>query len=180
MNEERLIRRDRMRFIKNTASSRLALLAILLNVLFFISIYKVNNDAYYTWWMGVSILYNLVFMLLTFLASEGVKKYNVRYSLLLIGLGIGQIVRIFIFPAMMRVRTYTENIPVYKYSKRTKTETFDHFDKVVKVVMSPDQYTRLVIYLCLSALCLLAAALINWYKNRELQAHISASGLKQA
>ena len=81
---------------------------------------------------------------------------------------------------MMRVRTYTENIPVYKYSKRTKTETFDHFDKVVKVVMSPDQYTRLVIYLCLSALCLLAAALINWYKNRELQAHISASGLKQA
>ena len=40
MEDNLSIRRDRMRFTKNTASSRLALLAIVLNVLFFISIYR--------------------------------------------------------------------------------------------------------------------------------------------
>ena len=38
--DDQNIRVDRMRFSKNTQSSRLALLAIVLNVLFFISIYK--------------------------------------------------------------------------------------------------------------------------------------------
>ena len=38
MNEENTIRLDRMRYTKNTASSRLALLAILFDVLFFVSI----------------------------------------------------------------------------------------------------------------------------------------------
>ena len=83
MSEELMIKRDRMRFTKNTASSRLALLAIVLNVLFFVSIYKVNLSAYYTWLIGVSILYNLVFMLAAFLSSEGAKNYNIRYSFLL-------------------------------------------------------------------------------------------------
>ena len=107
MSEERLIRRDRMRFTKNTASSRLALLAILLNVLFFVSIYKVNREEYYVWLTGVSILYNLVFMLAVFLASEGVKKYNVRYSVLMAVLGAGQIIRIFILrPLTFRFRVY--------------------------------------------------------------------------
>lgn len=180
MSEEWLIRRDRMRFTKNTASSRLAILAIILNVLFFVSIYKVNVEAYYTWLIGVSILYNLVFMLATFLASEGVKKYNVRYSVLLVLLGAGQVIRIFIIPAMMKVMHYTESVAVYKYSKRTKQEVFDHFDTIDKIVMPADQYTRVVIYLGVSALCLLAAALINWYKSRELAAAEADSGVKQA
>ena len=96
MNEESMIRHDRMRFTKNTTSSRLALLAIVFNVLFFVSIYKVNNIEYYKWLMGISILYNLVFMLATFLASEGVKNYKIHFSILLIILAIGQIIRIFI------------------------------------------------------------------------------------
>ena len=36
--DDRQIRLDRMRYIKNTSSSRLCYLAILLNVLYFISI----------------------------------------------------------------------------------------------------------------------------------------------
>ena len=38
MNDEKTIQLDRMRFTKNTTSANLALLAILFNVLFFISI----------------------------------------------------------------------------------------------------------------------------------------------
>lgn len=157
MSEELRIQQDRMRFTKNTTSSRLALLAIVFNVLFFISIYKVNDSAYYTYWMGISILYNLVFMLAAFLASEGAKNYNVRYSTLMIILGIGQIVRIFILPAMMH-----------------GTPSGD------SVVMPTGQYIRVIVYLSVSALCLLAGAIINLRKSKALAAHIAGLGLKQA
>ena len=45
--DERTIRRDRMRFIKNTSSSRLCYLAILLDVLYFVSICKSDVGTYY-------------------------------------------------------------------------------------------------------------------------------------
>ena len=88
-----------MRYIKNTASSRLCYLGILADVLYFVSIYGSNVGSwYYQWLIGVSIVYNLLFMLITFLASEGVKNYQRKYSPLLYGLGAAQFVRIFILP----------------------------------------------------------------------------------
>ena len=88
--DDQNIKVDRMRYSKNTQSSRLALLAIVLDVLFFVSIYKYvckdttrSDEFYYTALMGASILYNLVFMLAAFLSSEGVKNYNIRYAYLL-------------------------------------------------------------------------------------------------
>lgn len=100
MNDERIVT-DRMRYTKNTTSSRYAYLAILFNVLFFVCIYKTNDRNYYNILMGASIVYNLLFMLLTFLASEGVKNYKRGFSKLLLFLAILQIVRIFIFPVQM-------------------------------------------------------------------------------
>ena len=44
MSEDRYTVLDRMRFTKNTTSSRLAILAIVFDVLFFISIYKSDVD----------------------------------------------------------------------------------------------------------------------------------------
>ena len=70
MNDEKTIQLDRMRFTKNTTSANLALLAILFNVLFFISIYESDKGSwYYTILVGASILYNLIFLLAAFLAS---------------------------------------------------------------------------------------------------------------
>ncbi len=61
MNDDRSVQLDRMRYTKNTASSRLALLAIVFDVLFFISIYKSDvGTYYYTATIGGSIIYNLV------------------------------------------------------------------------------------------------------------------------
>lgn len=178
MNEELTIQQDRMRFTKNTTSSRLAILAIVLNVLFFISIYKVNNSAYYTWWMGVSIVYNLVFMLAAFLASEGAKNYGIRYSTLMIVLGIGQIIRIFILPGMMHGRLVSETVPVLE------DELYFlgyHIPVTVdNVVMPSGQYIRVILYLALSAVCLLAAAIINRRKSKALAAHIANLSLHQA
>ena len=97
--EERNVSRVRLRFIKNSASSRLCYLAILLDVLYFVSICKSDvGTYYYNILIGAVILYNLAFMLAVFLASEGVKNYKRNYSWLLIAAGIGQIVRIFIIP----------------------------------------------------------------------------------
>ena len=146
MNEELATRTDRMRYTKNTASSRLALLAIVFDILFFISIYKSDVGMYYyTILIGASIIYNLVFLLVTFLCSEGVKNYKTAYSWAMIVLGIIQIVRIFILPAGAH-RTIVGGA----------------------AVMGDGQFIRIVIYLAASAVSLFAGAIVNIKKSRAL------------
>jgi hypothetical protein len=152
MNDDRTTRLDRMRYTKNTASSRLALLAIVFDVLFFISLYKSDVDTYYyKAIIGGSIIYNLVFMLAAFLCSEGVKRYQKVYSWVLIVLGAIQVARIFILP-MDAHRTMISGAPV----------------------MGDAQFIFVVICLALSAVCLLAAAAVNLKKCRELSAHLAS------
>jgi hypothetical protein len=146
MSDAIATRIDRMRYTKNTASSRLALLAIVFDILFFISIYKSDVCTYYyTITIGASIIYNLVFLLAAFLCSEGVKNYRIGYSWALIVLGIVQIARIFILP-MNAHGAIVNNMPV----------------------MGDGQFIRVVIYLAASAVCLFASALVNMKKSRTL------------
>ncbi len=159
---DREIRVDRMRYIKNTTSSRLCYLAILLNVLYFVSIYKSDVGSwYYQVLVGGSIVYNLLFMLMTFLASEGVKNYQKNYSWLLYALGILQGVRIFI-------------LPMQAHSAMIK------LGSVETVVMETPQFIRCIIYLAGSAACLVAAALINQRKAAALERHIGMIGKEAA
>ena len=152
MNDDRSVQLDRMRYTKNTASSRLALLAIVFDVLFFISIYKSDvGTYYYTATTGGSIIYNLVFLLAAFLCSEGVKKYQTVYSWVMIVLGIFQIARIFIIP-MDAHRTIINSEPV----------------------MGNAQFIFTVVCLALSAACLFAGAVINLKKSRALSAHLAS------
>ena len=152
MNDDRSVQLDRMRYTKNTASSRLALLAIVFDVLFFISIYKSDvGTYYYTATIGASIIYNLVFLLAAFLCSEGVKRYQTVYSWVMIVLGILQIVRIFIIPADAH-RTLVNG----------------------EAVMGNGQFIFTVICLALSAVCLFAGAVINLKKSRDLSAHLAS------
>ena len=154
MMNEQSVRLDRMRITKNTASSRLAILAIVFDVLYFVSLYKINVDYYYTLLMGASILYNLVFMLATFLSSEGVKNYKQGFSYVLCALGAIQIARIFILPMQAHATTV----------KVGGAEI---------LAMSNGQFTRMIIYLIASAACLFAAAAVNLVKSRALKAHIA-------
>lgn len=152
MSEVREIKLDRMRYTKNTTSSRLALLAIVFDVLFFISIYKSNVGTwYYNILMGASIIYNLVFMLATFLSSESVKNYKAEYSYVMIVLGVLQIVRIWIYP-MTAHAAVVNNEPV----------------------MGTAQFVRVIIYLVLSAASLFAGAVINLNKSRALASRIAS------
>ena len=153
--DDRTIRQDRMRYIKNTTSSRLCYLAILLNVLYFVSIYKSDVGSwYYQILVGGSIVYNLLFMLMAFLASEGVKNYQEKFSYLLYALGALQIVRIFLIPMQAHSAVALVN-------------------GVETVVMGNGQFIRVIIYLTGSAVCLIAAAVINQQKARALTSHLA-------
>ena len=161
-NEERFIRRDRMRFTKNTLSSGLALLGILFNVLYFVSIYRSDvGSYYYNILIGASILYNLIFMLTVFLCSEGVKNYNSVYACVLLVVGALQILRIFILPMQAHTAVATIN----------QQET---------IVMQSAQFIRVVVYLVASAVCCLIAGVVGIQKSRALAAHMATLEQKAA
>ena len=159
---DRDLKLDRMRYVKNTVSSRLCYLAILLNVLFFISIYKSDVGSwYYQILVGGSIVYNLLFMLLTFLASEGVKSYQRKFSTVLYGLGALQVCRAFILP----MQAHADVIKIGKEQVQ---------------VMGDAQFTRCICYLALSAVCLIIAGVINARKTAALNRHISRMESREA
>ncbi|MCR5824942.1 MAG: hypothetical protein K6G54_00095 [Oscillospiraceae bacterium] len=162
MNEEKTIQLDRMRYTKNKFSSGFALLAILFDVFFFISVYGSDVGSwYYTILVGASILYNLIFMLAAFLSSEGVKNYKLGYSYLMIVLGVIQIVRIFIYPMRAHAATVmVQDVPV--------------------AVMGDGQFIRLIVYLVLSAACLFIGAVVGIQRSRALSAHLATLDVKPA
>ncbi len=152
--EERTVQRDRMRYIKNSLSSNLAILGILFNVFYFVSLYKSDVDTYYyNYMIGISIVYNLVFMLAVFLSSEGVKNYKKNYSYILAVIGVVQVVRIFIIPMRAHAATAIVN-----------NETVQ--------VMGGGQFTWMVACLVISAGCLVASAAVNFVRCNELAEHL--------
>lgn len=162
MNEDRMIQVDRMRYIKNSLSANLTLLAILFDVLFFVSIYQSNvGNYYYNYLIGISIVYNLVFMLAAFLSSEGVKNYKKNYTYLLLVLGAIQLVRIFIFP----MRAHSALVSV---------------GGVDIIAMGDKQFYTLIVYLVLSAACLFASGVTNFLKCSALEAHMKTLAEKSA
>ena len=86
--EEITISRDRMRFTKDTLSANAIIVAIVLDCLYFVSIYQSDVSTwYYNWVIGASIIFNLLFLLTAFLASEGVKNRKTGFTIPLIVLG---------------------------------------------------------------------------------------------
>ena len=159
MNDDKQVRLDRMRYTKNTLASGLALLSILFDVFFFISIYESNVGSwYYNVLMGASILYNLIFLLAAFLCSEGIKNYKIGYAYLMIALGIGQIIRIFIYP----VRAHGASVTIQ--------------EQAVTVMENP-QFIRCVLYLVISAACLFVGAFVGMTRSKQLKAHLQSLGV---
>lgn len=152
--EERLIKTDRMRYTKNKFSANLILVAIVLDALYFVSIYKTDvGTYYYTWQIGASIIYNLLFMLSAFLASEGVKSRKNGYTIMLIVIGLMQIVRIFYLPAQAHAATVT-------------------IQNVEYAVMEDSQYLFTVACLAVSGVCCVVAAISSFINNKTLENYI--------
>ncbi|MDE7361989.1 MAG: hypothetical protein K2N38_08665 [Oscillospiraceae bacterium] len=152
-NNDAFIKRDRLRFTKNKLSSNLTLLAILINAFYFVSVYKCDvGTYYYKWFIGISVLYNLVFMLVAFLSSEGVKSYNIKYSFPLIAIGILQVVRIFILPLQAKNAVIT-------------------LDGVEQAVMEDGKFFYQSILLVASGVLCVIAGVVNIIKAQTLASH---------
>ena len=153
MNEEKLIQRDRMRFVKNSMCANLCYLGLLFDVFYVVLLYRSDvGTYYYTIQIGASIVYNLLFLLVVFLCSEGVKNYGRNYSYILLVAGAMQVVRIFVIPMSAHAATTIVN----------GAET---------VVMQDSQFIRSCIYLAISAVCLIVSAVVNIMRCSTLEAH---------
>ena len=151
LNDDALIKKDRLRFTRNKLSANLTLLAIVFNALYFVSIYTSDvGSYYYRLIIGISVVYNLLFMLIAFLASEGVKGYKMMYGYVLLALGVGQIIRIFILP--MDARSATVNL-----------------DLKEQVVMGNSQFIWVCVLLIVSAVLCFAAGIIGIIKTDTLE-----------
>lgn len=159
MTQIKDIATDRMRYTKNSISATLAYVAILLNAFYFVSIYSTDVGSYfYTMQIGISVIYNLLFMLFVFLSSEGVKSYDAKFSLLLVVIGALQIVRIF-------------GIPLNAY----KTLITVGMKKVY--VMEPPQFILCIALLLLSAAAAIAGGIIGLIKTKKLRSYEKSLGL---
>ncbi len=156
--EDRKIKIDRMRYTKDKTSSTLILLAIVLDALYFVSIYSTDvGTYYYTWVIGASIVYNLLFLLMAFLASEGVKSRKGGYTGMLTVLGLLQFVRIFYLPA-----------------KAVKAEVV--IQDVAHQVMESSQYTYVVALLAVSGVLCIAGGILSAINNKTLADYNRAMG----
>ena len=160
--EEITISTDRMRFTKDTLSANAVIAAIVLDCLYFVSIYKSDVSTwYYNWIIGASIIFNLLFLLTAFLASEGVKNRKTGYTIPLTVLGVLQIIRIFYLPAKAHAATVViagEEV----------------------LVMGNGQYLYTVACLAASAVCCIFAAVNSHTNNKKLAAHMQTIENKTA
>jgi hypothetical protein len=157
------IKKDRMRFTKNTLSSTLCYLAIFLNALYFVTLYSIDKiesvgQDYYGFHIGLSVVYNLLFMLFSFLCSEGVKNYSKVYSIVLLFIGAMQVVRIF-------------DIPMKAHN------TIISLEQVETAVMDDKQFITLVVFLVISAVCCVVAGVIGLTKTITLENYKKETGL---
>lgn len=153
MNDQ-FIKRDRMRYTKDSFSSNLVLLAIVFDVLYFVSIYQSDvGSYYYNWVIGASVVYNLLFLLTTFLSSQGVKNRKSNYCVTLLVVGLMQIVRIFYLPARAHAAVVIENQQELR-------------------VMTDGQYIFVVVCLIASAICCIVASASCYRSCKQLEQHM--------
>lgn len=144
------VKKDRMLYTKDSFSATMALLAIVFDCLYFVSIYQSDVGSwYYNWVIGASVIYNLVFLLAAFLASESVKNRKKGYSGVLALIGILQFVRVFYLPAKAHAATAMVN-------------------GVEVAVMENGQYLYVVACLVISGICCLVAAVTSAKNNKVL------------
>jgi hypothetical protein len=150
---DKFLTKDRMRFTRNSTSATLAYVSILFNVFYYVYIYNFDvGNYFYNATTGYSVVYNLLFLLFAFLASEGIKNYNNKFALVLIGLGALQIVRIFYIPL------------------NALNATIVIGGEAVQV-MTVGQFALSAVFLTLSSIAAIAGGIIGFVKTGMLRSH---------
>ncbi len=149
------IKLDRMRYVKDSGPSNLAILAVVFDILYFVLIYKINNEFFYNYSIGVSVVINLLFMLFGFWCSIEVKNYHGKFGYLMIALGIVQIIRIFVYPMSAHgAVTVVDGNNVQ--------------------VMTNAQFISSIVYLVVSAACMVFGGLMSMKNSKTLQNHLAS------
>ena len=147
------IKKDRLRYTKNSSSATQAYIAIISNVLYFISIYSYNKysgNFYYSKTIGFSVISNLLFLLMAFLFSEGVKNYKLSHCIAFIPLGAFQLLRIVGIPSKAHNYVFL-------------------LDGSATRVMNDKQFIFTCVCLCCSALACFATAITGIRKTKILR-----------
>ena len=87
------IQKDILRYKSNTLARSFCFLAIICNCLAFLFVYSTMTKVSYL--TGIDIVYNILFMLFTFLTAEKIKVYNKNSSYAAFGLGLLEIAHYF-------------------------------------------------------------------------------------
>lgn len=168
---QQIISSDISRYKKNKLAANLALLGLVFNCLYFMLLYgykiaRVGDGVtdFATIRMGFSVIMTLVVLLAAFLASEGVKGYDKRYAIVLIALAAWQIFRIF-------------GYPLYGYKNQLLTVNYLWLDirydeagnALNTAAVNSAEFAILIIYLCASAACFIASAVIGWVRAVQLE-----------
>lgn len=148
---QQIVADDILRYKKNKLAGGLALLGLVFNCLYFMILYAFPREEFYTFEIGFSVIFTLIVLLAVFLSSEGVKGYNKTYSIVLLVIAAFQILRIFGYPLDGKLNDYLyatgdKSIGYFGYYPQSS----DFF------------FTMMVIYLVLSAACLIASAVWGW------------------
>ncbi len=156
MNENMNVQLDRMRYTKDKFSANMILFAIVLDCLYFVSIYQSDvGSYYYTWTIGASVVYNLLFMLAAFLASESVKSRKSGYTGLLLVIGVMQFVRI----AYLPLKAFNATVDI---------------SGVAVPVMGGGQFAYTAALLAVSGICCIIAAISSHTSQKKLADYMNS------
>lgn len=150
----KIVRDDILRYKKNKLGQWLCYGGLAFGCLYIMLLYAFNNSTFYTVLMGVSVLYTLVLLLASFLCAEGVKMYNKRYCIVLLILAAVEFARIFIYPNI----AWTNQAFWITLSKVQAGK--DYFGIILD---QPTARTILIVYLVLSTLFYVAAAVYSYF-----------------
>ena len=150
MDSATVVKTDIYRYKRNTLASGLALLSLVFECLYFALFYSLLNGAYYGILIGGSVVLNLAVLLITFLSSEGVKVYNKKFCIPLLVI------------AAIQIALGGD----YLYPGTTYEITAWYFGTALS---SAATSTILIIYLVLSAACLVASAIFGYVRAMQLE-----------
>lgn len=166
-SNQQIVADDIQRYKLNKLASSLALLAIVFNALYFCLLYSFTTSNFFsTWEIGISVIMTLVTLLITFLASEGIKNYNKKYAIVLIVLAVVQIVRMFGLP--LEALNYDLGVKetIAQGGSGILALTGNYFFTEIE---SEAAYVFLIIWLALSAASLVASAVIGYINSVRLE-----------
>jgi len=153
MDKVTVIQDDILRYKKNKFAANFALLGLVFCCLYFTLLYTISavKDIFNVW-MGFSVIFNLLVLLIGFYASEGIKAYNKKFSIVLFVLAAVQLIRIIYYPAMGMANDWI------------------HGNYYFGILMTnAANGTLMIIYLVCSAACFIVSGVQGFIVARKLE-----------